>query len=452
MAATDVCDICCDKYNNSSRARVTCASCNKSVCRDCGKKYILDIDEPSCMHCKHPWNREFIQANFPKCFREGDLKKKREDVLLGIEEAMLPATQHLAALERERRELVDDQKKIAAELREAMRRVADLKNQYSTAGNRVWVLQRRIDTGDQGNTDELTKGERREFIKHCPANGCNGFLTTQYKCGLCSVRVCNKCLEPKEPDQEHTCNPDHVATVEFLMKDTRACPKCAIPIHKIDGCNQMWCVQCHTAFDWRTGKIESGHVHNPHWYEYQRRMNNGVIPREPADMPGGGMCGNQERDIPRFYNLPQEKRSRELEQIHRMLMHIQATEMRQYRNHEEEHLRDKRNLRMKYLLNEIDKDKWKKMLQQREKKHDKEVAIRQVYEILFLGGIDIFNRLILDRNYMSSMGATELCNLRDYTNGCFKDVCKRFSCTFDITIKKTFEPEKISHTKKKAST
>jgi hypothetical protein len=90
------------------------------------------------------------------------------------------------------------------------------------------------------------------------------------------------------------------------------------------------------------------------------------------------------------------------------------------------------------------------MLQQREKKHDKDVAIRQVYEILFLGGIDIFNRLILDINYMSFMGATELCNLRDYTNECFKDVCKRFSCTFDITINKTFEPKKIYHTKKKA--
>ena len=431
--------------------RVTCASCDKSVCRDCGKRYILDIDDPACMYCKHPWNREFLQTNFTKYFREGELKKKREDVLLGIEEAMLPATQHLAALERERRQVADDQKRVAAELREALKRVADLRNEYSTLGNRSWFLQRRIETGDANGDQEQERSEKRAFIKHCPANGCNGFLTTQYRCGLCDMRVCNKCLEEKLPDVEHVCNPDQVATVDFLMKDTRPCPKCAAPIHKIDGCSQMWCVQCHTAFDWRTGRIESGHIHNPHWYEYQRRVNNGAIPREPGDAPGGGCC-NQDAELPRFYRVDLNKRTRELEGVHRWLIHIHATQLRDRRNQDEEHAKEKRNLRIKYLLSEIDKEKWKKQLQQREKKHDKATAIRQVYEIIYHGSVDIFTRLVASREYTGAQALTELETLRVYANTCFDDVCKRFSCTFDIRIKDSFEPEQVSHTKKRAAT
>ena len=437
IMASDKCEICCDKYNNSSRMRVTCASCSKSVCRDCGKKYILDVDQPACMHCKHPWNREFIQANFSKSFTCGDLKKKREDVLLGIEEAMLPATQHLAALERERRDLEEQQQRTHEELRAAMKRVADLKRQYGSFGNRIWVLQQRIDTGDAGAADDATREERRAFIKHCPADGCNGFLTTQYKCGLCSLRVCAKCLERKTPDEEHTCDPNHVATVEFMMKDTRPCPKCAIPIHKIDGCNQMWCVQCHTAFDWRSGRIETGRVHNPHWYEYQRRMNNGVVPREPGD---GNCAGNQERDIPRLTRVPPNKRTLELEQIHRMLVHFRAIEMPAPRGMDDS---DMRTLRIRYLLNEISKDNWKRLLQQREKKRDKDTAFRQVYEIVYLGGVDIFNRLILDNDYTSEQATTELETLRVYANTCFVDVCKRFSCKYHISINENFQPRKV---------
>ena len=58
-------------------------------------------------------------------------------------------------------------------------------------------------------------------------------------------------------------------------------------IHKIEGCNQMYCVKCGTAFDWKTLKIVTGVVHNPHYFEYQAR--NGGIPRAIGDIPCGGL-------------------------------------------------------------------------------------------------------------------------------------------------------------------
>lgn len=45
-------------------------------------------------------------------------------------------------------------------------------------------------------------------------------------------------------------------------------------------CDQMFCNLCQTAFSWKTGIIEVGRIHNPHYYEFLRKQNNGEIPRE----------------------------------------------------------------------------------------------------------------------------------------------------------------------------
>ena len=46
----------------------------------------------------------------------------------------------------------------------------------------------------------------------------------------------------------HKCDEEKVASVEMLKRDTKPCPKCGTPIHKIEGCDQMWDPQCGTAF------------------------------------------------------------------------------------------------------------------------------------------------------------------------------------------------------------
>ena len=77
----------------------------------------------------------------------------------------------------------------------------------------------------------------------------------------------------------HVCNPDDVATFQALSQNTKPCPKCHVLIYKIDGCDQMWCTQCHVAFSWLQTRI-----HNPHYFEWMRQ-NNRVIPRDPLDIP-----------------------------------------------------------------------------------------------------------------------------------------------------------------------
>jgi hypothetical protein len=146
-----------------------------------------------------------------------------------------------------------------------------------------------------GQLVEETKRSRTKFIRACPLETCRGFLNQQWKCTVCNVHTCSKCNVPKVPKaketngmeetndakdtndmeetkDEHVCNPDDVATAELLANDTKPCPQCGTGIFKIDGCDQMWCTECKTAFSWRTGNVETGHVHNPHYFEYQRRI------------------------------------------------------------------------------------------------------------------------------------------------------------------------------------
>ena len=63
------------------------------------------------------------------------------------------------------------------------------------------------------------------------------------------------------------CDKEAVETMKMLNKDTKPCPSCGTMIHKVSGCNQMWCPSCKNAFDWRSGRIERGVIHNPHYYQ-----------------------------------------------------------------------------------------------------------------------------------------------------------------------------------------
>jgi hypothetical protein len=153
---------------------------------------------------------------------------------------------------------------------------------------------------------------KRQNTKHygmnCPTMDCVGKLAGDGTCGLCSRHYCHECM--KETSDGHECRQEDVETIRELRKNTRPCPKCNIPIYKIEGCDQMWCVQCHTTFSWKTGAIVHGVVHNPHFYDYRRQMMGDAVQRTPGDIPCGGMPNEIEilhavsRDQnPRMYDI-----------------------------------------------------------------------------------------------------------------------------------------------------
>jgi hypothetical protein len=133
---------------------------------------------------------------------------------------------------------------------------------------------------------EILNQPERELVskmpKSCTKESCNG-IYIKNKCSICNDIICNKCFSVITND-EHECDSDILETLKFIKKDSKPCPKCSVPIHKIDGCDQMFCVTCHTAFSWRTCKIQNGVIHNPHYFQWLRENNN-EIPRQMGDLP-----------------------------------------------------------------------------------------------------------------------------------------------------------------------
>ena len=88
---------------------------------------------------------------------------------------------------------------------------------------------------DAADAADAPAAEKRAFVKACPVTDCRGFLSTHWKCGICDVKVCNKCHDPMviEP---HVCDADKVASVKLISAESKPCPKCGTAISRTFGC------------------------------------------------------------------------------------------------------------------------------------------------------------------------------------------------------------------------
>ena len=440
------CQICFDSFNGSSRKKCACPYCNVGYCRECVGTWLTTIvDEPRCPNeqCKKAWSREFLDTIVTKVWRDSVYREYRERLLMDRERALLPATQPRIEAIHEAKRL---EKELITPMRERRKEIMVLMRQLEaeTQGiqQQIWDITNRAERLRQGiGFDDSANKSRNIFIRRCPANNCRGFLSSAWKCGVCELFSCPDCQEVKgvARDSAHTCDPGALETAKLIAKDTKACPKCGEMITKIDGCDQMWCVSCHTAFSWRTGQVATGIVHNPHYYEFQRRMNNGEAPRNVGDIPCGGLADwatlrnslltaaqRATRAFPPWFVT--------LEYAHRRINHVLNVDMVQLAQNAV-NINDNIDLRISYLLNEISEPAMMSSLQAREKKREKELEIRRVYETLTGAATDIFRRMILtseekgqaEENFKPFLN--ELDQLRIFINEALDVLRRRYSCT-----------------------
>ncbi len=124
----------------------------------------------------------------------------------------------------------------------------------------------------------------------CDADECRGFVTSEgNKCGVCQRVHCRDCHTPVDEAEgapPHACDPGIKASVAAACADSKPCPNCRVRIERVSGCPQMWCTNCHTFFDWRTGLVdEHGPRHNPHYVAYLQQ-HRPVAPRAARAAPG----------------------------------------------------------------------------------------------------------------------------------------------------------------------
>ena len=273
------CFVCCENFDLKNRKKICCnnPSCEFSACKECTRNYLLNnVNDVHCMKCKQAWDQTFVIINLNRNWYNDTYIAHRKKLLFESEKSKFPET--MPHVEKYNNILtIEKKQKVNRD------KISELQEQIQILHAINQKHEREIRLIKTGKSDV----ERQKFIMPCQKESCRGFLSSAYKCGLCQDYCCSKCLEMLGPDKniEHTCNEDKVQTATYIKNSTKPCPKCGERIHKIDGCDQMWCVECHTAFSWITGEIQNGVIHNPHYFQFMRNNNGGVMPRQPGDNP-----------------------------------------------------------------------------------------------------------------------------------------------------------------------
>jgi hypothetical protein len=241
----DECSVCYERFTKQpSKRRAQCPYCPMRACVGCVQTYLTSsTDDPCCFECRRAWTREVIDSVCLTTWINGAFKLHRQQVLLDRERSRLPAAQiHLENVKMgEARAPVREA--LAVQIREAEINLARLRTEFYRESVIITQYLRGEDpladaAGGGGGPEATQEKDRRVFVMPCPANGCRGFLSSAYKCGICDIYACPECREVKGHDRDaaHTCNPDTVATVRALKKDCRPCPECGTNIFKIEGC------------------------------------------------------------------------------------------------------------------------------------------------------------------------------------------------------------------------
>lgn len=98
---------------------------------------------------------------------------------------------------------------------------------------------------------------------------CGGVIVVQKTknsiptCENCGSSFCEDCGARLSSFTRHSCDLEAKKSHKLLLKKTKPCPVCGTRIEKSVGCDDMFCVICHTGFNWRTNEIIKGQFHNP---------------------------------------------------------------------------------------------------------------------------------------------------------------------------------------------
>lgn len=260
------CTIC----TNICKKTIKCPYCatDNIICKDCVTKNVLiNVASPTCIFCRALWTVTDISTLISHKFVASEVRSAETHLLLAREDGLVNKS---AATSGKMKTLVDDIKQLDLDIKK-------LKN---------LIEEKR--TIKKGLKIQIKRLNHESFHHPCPIAKCSGFIhVTDNYCNVCGANVCSKCLEVlnggskgKSPNIEnigsskgkspnidgHLCSEANLKTLQ-LLAEAKRCPNCQVSIQKVEGCSQMFCTMCYTAFDWNTLEIIKGHIHNPHYQE-----------------------------------------------------------------------------------------------------------------------------------------------------------------------------------------
>ena len=409
------CTICFDAFNASTRKPICCPvdSCSKTACRTCYQTFLCgdDVTVPKCMFCNTQFTHSQIQhLGLTKSFIEGEFTKHQQEVLFAQEQAMLPAAQAAVAHDR----LVNI---IYAQIKDVTHQIKQLQDLRIDLIRAKYQLQREGPMQIDAPTNQ--------FVHRCADSNCNGFVSSAWKCATCDKHTCAQCRELKaqHDDPHHVCNPDTVASVALLKESTKPCPNCKVPVHKTEGCDQMFCTQCKRLWSWNTGKFET-RGHNPHYLQWMRENQPGGMPRDPGDV----LCGREidHHFISQLYNQMKisasHHTSKEFGVIFNLLSSIPHLRYHELHRFQVDRLAINLNARKAFVSNTLSLIKFKQTTRRNHLLAIKNDNIAQILQAVIQAATDIAFRFqhqlhnIQPHQIDARSFAEELFNLKQYAN------------------------------------
>lgn len=340
------CSICIDTKNEDLFYR--CNACKYTTCVDCNKIYLLSsTQDPHCINCRSVIPYDIFLDKFNEKWIFNKYKKHRYNVLWDREKSLIPQTIHHIGLKNKEKEIRQKQALLYEEIKKLEREITDL------------------------NINSKKNSVKFNYTYACPKNNCKGFLNKDYICEVCTSLICKSCYIEinKQYKDQHECDPEMVETFNLIKKEAKPCPSCGEFISKINGCDQMFCTSCGTAFSWKTGNIEKGIIHNPHAHTFFQ--NNPEAQENYINaLNGNNGCRNP---LPThiFMNviLDQNKGLHNtLKNIHRKVSEFRAYYRNRYLTILENNLDENLDIRLDYINNIKDEKKVKEDLHRRDKK------------------------------------------------------------------------------------
>lgn len=455
------CDICVLNYNKTVNRQITCSKCQYSACMACYKQVIeSSITEAKCISCNNIFAYEFIATNFPQTYVNKEYRMHLAKITQDSERLKMHEAVPYLQLAKDIDNISNRMCAVNITINKLKSELAPLEGEYYRLSRDKSRLQYQYDRKQLTNnatTDDIK--DDILYVMNCIRADCNGYITKSYKCTTCDIRVCAQCHKLREGNGDnHICDPIEVESVAAIKKDTRQCPKCFTPIHRISGCNQMWCTVCHTTFNYNTGKIEVGITHNPHYYEYLRANNreeDAVHHIQCGEMP----TYRQLEGLLIRKNAPRSEISSNILQFLQFSIEINDMLLRHNRyymhygthnasisfnNLDETDYNNKLlEYRVEYLKNSITQEQWLSRINSCTNLHRRDREYHQLYTTMYNISRDLYIKFTQDYGLESEKSKcasiladmnTQIVNLIEFINTTVDKMCKILNTNMRIKI------------------
>lgn len=436
MAAstTTTCSVCVEPFSKA-RKQVVCAHCNLECCTDCASRYLETSGlTPQCMQCHHLWSHQYIRENFGPSFVK-KMADARKRVLFSEQQALFPHTQEYITLTNRNAQLIEDQDALLnlynkfISYDERLKRSVEMTNERVRLVARINLIENPVreragDGADNASSFTNNTAPTKVYLKPCSHGNCKGYVSAEdHTCELCSAEYCSECMEVKEAGVDHRCKPEDVATAKMLRKDTKGCPKCATPIHRISGCPDMFCVQCNTAFNWNTLRINERGNSNPHYYQWLRESGG------RGSMGGTPTCGDtplayiyRSNNFRALKELDKDNVAAVIFRLHHWTESDNVTKLYKEYRKTRQYQHDFRTITLKsradYMQNKLTKEKFTQYLLKTNKAMEYNTNIDEIIRTIGLFRQQLIQNVVYSTEFDYESFMTEYRNFVTYINQC----------------------------------